>query len=116
MTKLEKLEKLLTYGPTIEEHEPEGLLLLVTPRPGTISPWSSKSTDIAINCGLDKVKRLERGTAYYVETATPLNDAQIADVKALIHDRMMEVTLLTSTTQAHYSKLQNLHQWQTLTY
>ncbi|MGD1448798.1 phosphoribosylformylglycinamidine synthase [Vibrio harveyi] len=89
---LEKLEKLLTYGPTIEEHEPEGLLLLVTPRPGTISPWSSKSTDIAINCGLDKVKRLERGTAYYVETATPLNDAQIADVKALIHDRMMEVT------------------------
>ncbi|CAH1561721.1 phosphoribosylformylglycinamide synthetase [Vibrio jasicida] len=89
---LEKLEKLLTYGPTIEEHEPEGLLLLVTPRPGTISPWSSKSTDIAINCGLDKVKRLERGTAYYVETSTPLNDAQIADVKALIHDRMMEVT------------------------
>ncbi|UQA52196.1 phosphoribosylformylglycinamidine synthase [Vibrio sp. ED002] len=89
---LEKLEKLLTYGPTIEEHEPEGLLLLVTPRPGTISPWSSKSTDIAINCGLDKVKRLERGTAYYVETSTPFNDAQIADVKALIHDRMMEVT------------------------
>ena len=89
---LEKLEKLLTYGPTIEEHEPEGLLLLVTPRPGTISPWSSKSTDIAINCGLDKVKRLERGTAYYVETSTPLNDAQMADVKALIHDRMMEVT------------------------
>lgn len=56
----EKLEKLLTYGPTIEEHEPQGLLLLVTPRPGTISPWSSKSTDIATNCGLDKVKRLER--------------------------------------------------------
>lgn len=35
---LEKLEKLLTYGPTIQEHEPQGLLLLVTPRPGTISP------------------------------------------------------------------------------
>ncbi|WED21297.1 phosphoribosylformylglycinamidine synthase [Vibrio sp. JC009] len=86
----EKLEKLLTYGPTIQEHEPEGLLLLVTPRPGTISPWSSKSTDIAHNCGLEKVKRLERGTAYYVEASAELSEEQIAAVKALIHDRMME--------------------------
>lgn len=53
-SELEKLEKLLTYGPTIEEHAPQGLLLLVTPRPSTISPWSSKSTDIANNCGLEK--------------------------------------------------------------
>ncbi|GEA59585.1 phosphoribosylformylglycinamidine synthase [Vibrio comitans] len=87
----EKLEKLLTYGPTIEEHEPQGTLLLVTPRPGTISPWSSKSTDIAHNCGLDKVKRLERGTAYYVETSVALDEAQTKAVKALVHDRMMEV-------------------------
>ncbi|GEA49308.1 phosphoribosylformylglycinamidine synthase [Vibrio inusitatus NBRC 102082] len=87
----EKLEKLLTYGPTIEEHEPQGTLVLVTPRPGTISPWSSKSTDIAHNCGLDKVKRLERGTAYYVETSVALNEAQTKAVKALVHDRMMEV-------------------------
>lgn len=89
-TELTKLEKLLTYGPTIEEHEPEGLLLLVTPRPGTISPWSSKSTDIANNCGLDKVKRLERGTAYYVESEAELTGEQVEAVKALIHDRMME--------------------------
>ncbi|GAD78385.1 phosphoribosylformylglycinamidine synthase [Vibrio ezurae] len=87
----DKLEKLLTYGPTIEEHEPQGTLFLVTPRPGTISPWSSKSTDIAHNCGLDTVKRLERGTAYYVETSVALDEAQIKAVKALIHDRMMEV-------------------------
>ena len=39
------LAQLLKYGPTIEEHEPVGQFLLVTPRPGTISPWSSKSTD-----------------------------------------------------------------------
>jgi len=52
------LQQLLTYGPTIEEHEPQGQFLLVTPRPGTISPWSSKSTDIAHNCGLNKVERL----------------------------------------------------------
>ncbi|MBF8998980.1 phosphoribosylformylglycinamidine synthase [Vibrio nitrifigilis] len=88
---IEKLEKLLTYGPTIQEHESQGQLLLVTPRPGTISPWSSKSTDIAHNCGLDAVLRLERGTAYYIQSEQPLTNEQVQAVKALIHDRMMEV-------------------------
>lgn len=84
------LAKLLTYGPTIEEHEPTGTLHLVTPRPGTISPWSSKSTDIANNCGLDKIVRLERGIAYYVDSAELSNEQQ-AQLNNLIHDRMMEV-------------------------
>ncbi len=83
------LAKLLTYGPTIEEHEPAGTLYLVSPRPGTISPWSSKSTDIAHNCGLSKVERLERGIAYYVEAE--LSAEQEQTLKSLIHDRMMEV-------------------------
>ncbi|WP_371373907.1 phosphoribosylformylglycinamidine synthase [Thalassotalea aquiviva] len=87
---LSKLKKLLTYGPTIEEHEPKGKLLLVTPRPGTISPWSSKSTDIAHNCGLNNIIRLERGIAYYIETSAPLNDSQSAQLASLLHDRMME--------------------------
>ncbi|PKF57558.1 phosphoribosylformylglycinamidine synthase [Alteromonadales bacterium alter-6D02] len=86
---LEKLNKLLTYGPTIAEHEPAGTLYLVTPRPGTISPWSSKATDIANNCGLSQVKRLERGIAYYVEGE--LTQAQSEQLISLIHDRMMEV-------------------------
>ncbi|MEZ9957314.1 phosphoribosylformylglycinamidine synthase [Vibrio cyclitrophicus ZF170] len=90
-SEVEKLEKLLTYGPTIEEHEPEGLLLLATPRPGTISPWSSKSTDIAHNCGLAKVSRLERGTAFYIETSSELSELQLVELKAILHDRMMEV-------------------------
>lgn len=64
-------------------------MLLVTPRPGTISPWSSKSTDIAHNCGLDKVVRLERGIAYYVQADT-LSAEQEQQVNNLIHDRMME--------------------------
>ncbi|WP_026970386.1 phosphoribosylformylglycinamidine synthase [Aliagarivorans marinus] len=84
------LDKLLTYGPTITEHQPEGQLLLVTPRPGTISPWSSKASDIAHNCGLETIKRLERGIAYYVEASSELNDAQLGALKAMIHDRMME--------------------------
>ncbi len=89
-SELETLQQLLTYGPTIEEHEPKGLLLLVTPRPGTISPWSSKATDIAHNCGLSSIARLERGCAYYVQSETPLTEAQTKQLSALIHDRMME--------------------------
>ncbi|MCE9793563.1 phosphoribosylformylglycinamidine synthase [Shewanella indica] len=87
-----QLSKILTYGPAIESHEPQGTLLFVTPRPGTISPWSSKATDIAHNCGLKQVKRLERGLAYYVESDT-LSGEQLKSLKALLHDRMMEVVL-----------------------
>ena len=57
----ERLARLLQYGPSLSSHTPTGKLLLVTPRPGTISPWSSKATDIAHNCGLTQVVRLERG-------------------------------------------------------
>lgn len=90
-TELTKLEQLLTYGPSAKEHQGQGWLFLVTPRPGTISPWSSKATDIAHNCGLSKIKRLERGTAYYIETESSLSESHQQAIKALIHDRMMEV-------------------------
>ncbi|MGB2742229.1 MAG: phosphoribosylformylglycinamidine synthase, partial [Cognaticolwellia sp.] len=95
------LQLLLKYGPTIEEHEPVGQFILVTPRPGTISPWSSKSTDIANNCGLTKVLRLERGLAYYVSTenSAPLTPAQQSTLNNLIHDRMME-TIFSDMNQA----------------
>ncbi|WOT06960.1 phosphoribosylformylglycinamidine synthase [Shewanella youngdeokensis] len=88
----QQLEKILTYGPAIEAHQPEGQLHFVTPRPGTISPWSSKATDIAHNCGLDKVVRLERGIAYYV-IADELTTEQTKTLSALLHDRMVEVIL-----------------------
>ncbi|WP_221076427.1 phosphoribosylformylglycinamidine synthase [Agarivorans aestuarii] len=93
------LDKLLTYGPTIAEHQPSGQLLLVAPRPGTISPWSSKASDIAHNCGLTNVQRLERGIAYYVDTSSELNEQQSKQLKGLIHDRMMEV-VFADTEQA----------------
>ena len=85
------LQKLLTYGPKITEHDPVGTLLFVTPRPGTISPWSSKATDIAKNCGLTNINRLERGIAYYVETDSELSSEQFKTLSGLLHDRMMEV-------------------------
>ncbi len=93
------LAKLLTYGPKIEEHEPVGKLVLVTPRPGTISPWSSKSTDIAHNCGLDKIVRLERGIAYYI-AAESLSEQQEKQLLSLLHDRMME-SVFAEFEQAH---------------
>ncbi len=82
------LERILQYGPALEVHEPAGRLLLVTPRPGTISPWSSKATDIAHNCGLEKVERIERGVVYYLEGE--LDEHQLQQAAALLHDRMTE--------------------------
>ncbi|TMH41100.1 MAG: phosphoribosylformylglycinamidine synthase [Betaproteobacteria bacterium] len=84
------LERLLAYGePPAESH---GRLYLVVPRLGTLSPWSSKATDIAHNCGLSAVKRVERGTAYYVQS-------EHAGVAPLLHDRMTQ-TVLSSFDEA----------------
>ena len=84
------LEALMNYGPTHESSPLNGRLLLVVPRPGTISPWSSKATDIAHNCGLSSVIRVERGIAYYIETQGELTEKQWQAVGELIHDRMVE--------------------------
>ncbi|WP_340607916.1 phosphoribosylformylglycinamidine synthase [Xenorhabdus bharatensis] len=85
----EKLNRLLKYGPSLAEHEPKGQLFLVTPRPGTISPWSSKATEIVHNCGLKQIARLERGIAYYIQ-CDEMNDMQWQALSTLLHDRMME--------------------------
>ncbi|MBG5949017.1 phosphoribosylformylglycinamidine synthase [Proteus terrae] len=88
-----KLRQLLHYGPSLTEHEPVGEMRVVTPRPGTISPWSSKATDIAHNCGLAKVVRIERGIAYFIECGT-MTDTQWQQLYGFIHDRMMETIFL----------------------
>jgi phosphoribosylformylglycinamidine synthase len=68
-------------------------LFLVIPRIGTISPWASRATDIANNCGLTSVMRIERGIAFYVESNGELNKNESAALKAAIHDRMTETVL-----------------------
>ena len=60
------LEKLLTYGPRREEAAVAGFVQVVAPRPGTLSPWSTKATDIAHICGLTKVTRIERVIEYTI--------------------------------------------------
>ncbi|MFO0581675.1 MAG: phosphoribosylformylglycinamidine synthase [Anaeromyxobacter sp.] len=86
---LETLGKLLTYGPRAERAKLDGRRLWVVPRIGTISPWSTKATDIAHLCGLSQVRRVERGIAWTVAGA-------VTDERALLaalHDRMTESVL-----------------------
>ncbi|WP_372877943.1 phosphoribosylformylglycinamidine synthase [Pseudomonas sp.] len=85
------LARLLKYGPSVPVQEPSGRLLLTIPRFGTISPWSSKASDIARNCGLAKIQRIERGIAYYV--AGELSEAELQLVAGLLHDRMTQLVL-----------------------
>ena len=97
-SELEILGKLLTYGPTAQQHDERGQTLLVTPRVGTVSPWSSKATDIAHVCGLAAIRRLERGTLYFIDAVEALSVAERQDLGALLHDRMTE-TVWTDADQ-----------------
>ncbi len=95
------LQQILTYGPKAGHETPQGELFLVIPRIGTISPWASRATDIAHNCGLHNLLRLERGIAYYVTTHSgqPLSTAEKQALRIAIHDRMTE-TIVPSLTDA----------------
>ena len=87
------LEKLLTYGDRIHvsgKNAPNTLSLLVFPRFGTISPWASKATDIAHNCALDAIIRIERATAFFIEGFAALPEVDRAKVLACLHDPMTE--------------------------
>jgi phosphoribosylformylglycinamidine synthase len=87
---LELLGKLLTYGPRPRLSEDLGQTLLVTPRLGTVSPWSTKATDIARVCGLAGVRRLERGVVYFLDASRPFDAGELRTLGALLHDRMTE--------------------------
>ncbi|WP_068860207.1 phosphoribosylformylglycinamidine synthase [Perlucidibaca aquatica] len=94
-----QLQALLTYGDALsaDKEAADGLdngrLAVVVPRPGTISPWSSKATDIARNTGLTDVRRIERATAYWLAGAEALSAAEWQALTAKLHDRMTEVVL-----------------------
>ncbi len=92
---LNVLYQLVEYGPRYPPGGWEGSRLVVMPRPGTVSPWSSKATDIARSCGLKKVKRMERGVVFFVsdKDGLPLTAEQLERVKPLLHDRMTQVVV-----------------------
>jgi len=83
----EQLATLLGHAADLFDEHVSDDLFLVVPRIGTISPWSSKATDIAALCGLCKLLRLERGIAYHI---SGLNHEQHNTAAALLHDRMTE--------------------------
>ncbi|MBK6366177.1 MAG: phosphoribosylformylglycinamidine synthase [Polaromonas sp.] len=92
-----KLQSLLTYGEPAQKSDiaAGSLKIIVAPRLGTVSPWASKASDIAHNCGL-AVKRIERMTEYVlaVKGTAALNAADIQSISAILHDRMTESVLL----------------------
>jgi phosphoribosylformylglycinamidine synthase len=89
-SELDLLAKLLTYGSRTAVPEERGQRVLVTPRVGTESPWSSKATDIVHVCGLDAVRRVERGTVYFIQCTAELEHAELRQLAAHLHDRMTE--------------------------
>ncbi|WP_119013179.1 phosphoribosylformylglycinamidine synthase [Simplicispira metamorpha] len=105
-----RLSALLTYGEPYAGPT-EGAAIVVTPRWGTVSPWASKATDIARNCGLH-IHRVERVTEYRVQLQSgllskpTLSAEQLQQVAALLHDRMTESVLFDLTgAQALFTEL-----------
>ena len=100
------LEGLLRYGDPYAGAT-DGTLIVIAPRLGTVSPWASKATDIAHNCGIG-IRRVERVTEYRLTLKTgllggskPLTADETQAVAELLHDRMTESVLLTREDAAH---------------
>jgi phosphoribosylformylglycinamidine synthase len=96
-TEQEVLRQLLTYGPHLPDGKSDGQRILVVPRLGTISPWSSKATDIAQVCGLTAVRRLERGIEYRLRARRALEAAALARLAGVLCDRMTETAMPEGT-------------------
>jgi len=114
------LERLLTYGPSRETKPSSsgksGLQLVASPRPGTISPWSSKATDIALLCGLEKIRRIERVIEYTLTledeagnspTGRQIKESATPPLHALSADqlRALRESLIDPMTQVVFSTL-----------
>jgi phosphoribosylformylglycinamidine synthase len=115
-----RLSAMLTYGEPVPETQYEGVTeeFFVIPRLGTISPWASKATDIAHNCGMAHIHRIERGVAYTVVLKSgilgtgfgapkKLGAEEAQAVAGLLHDRMTETVLRSADeAQALFSELE----------
>ncbi len=90
----DRLAALLHSG-TASEMDTDALnrpgLRIVAPRFGTISPWSSKATDIARNCGFDAINRIERIVVIGIDGLS--SDQPLPALDALLHDRMVDTVV-----------------------
>ena len=90
---LNRLEQILGIrAHATGDADPGGPSLIVSPRSGTISPWSSKATDISHNCGMAHVRRLERVVQWFF---SGISAADLTNIVPLIHDRMTETVFRT---------------------
>lgn len=91
------LQSLLEYGTPLAaastDEQAHQLQRIVIPRAGTISPWSSKATDIVHNCGLHHVKRVERATVFTVRSSRVLAAGELLILDGLLHDRMTQAVV-----------------------
>jgi len=90
------LSRLLNLDADAAQLASKSQRLLVVPRLGTISPWSSKATDIAQHCALPSIKRIERGVVYYLSGTggKPMTEGEKHTVLPLLHDRMTESVVM----------------------
>ena len=95
-----RLEQLLGAVLQTGPVDAEGATLVVVPRIGTISPWSSKATDIAAVCGLDAIARVEHGVLWQLRAPRPLSAGELRAAAAALHDRMTESVLLRAADAA----------------
>ena len=96
----ERLDALLLSGEPVGTLGETAVRRYIVPRPGTISPWSSKATDIARACDLDAVRRIERGIVYAVEFSRGADPEAIDALTGELHDRMIEAVLPDGTAAA----------------
>ena len=100
-TEREQVAALLTYGDPSTDAPANGETFLVIPRLGTISPWASKATDIAHNCGLTHIHRIERGIEYTLTVKSPLDAAIRSSLASVLHDRMIETVIANRDDARH---------------
>ena len=87
------LNALFDYASSAQSGKISEQFILVVPRFGTISPWSSKATDIIHNCGLHEVSRAERGIAYFLDSEQPLTSKELSAIAPHFYDKLTESVL-----------------------
>ena len=94
-TEEERLAGLLSYNQTADDPVAVEPTCIVVPRPGMISPWSSKAMDLLHHCGLTAVKRIERGTCWHLEYANgeQPEQGQVNRIRHCLHDRMTQTVI-----------------------
>ncbi|QIV93925.1 phosphoribosylformylglycinamidine synthase [Allofrancisella frigidaquae] len=96
------IRSLLDYNKEYGASKTCGTTFIVAPRSGTISPWSSKATDIIHNTGIMVVKRVERAILYGIEG--DISVQELKDIQNLLHDRMVEEVFADESSLEHLFK------------